>query len=114
LVLTTCGRKSGRVRSVPLQHFPDGQSIIVVAANGGLDRPPAWYLNLTASPVATVEVDGRIVQVRATELPEEQAEGFWPRVLGLAPDYERYPKRTSRRIPLVRLTPVTRGGFAHG
>jgi deazaflavin-dependent oxidoreductase (nitroreductase family) len=107
LVLTTRGRKSGRARSVPLQYFPDGQSMIVLAANSGLDRPPNWYVNLTASPTATVEVDGRTVQVLATELTDEQAHAFWPRVLELAPDYKRYPKRTSRRIPLVRLTPVT-------
>jgi len=50
LLLTTRGRKSGLERTVPLQFFPDGDDMIVVAANSGLPSPPGWYFNLTASP----------------------------------------------------------------
>lgn len=35
LLLTTRGRKSGIARTVPLQFFPDGKRMIVVAANIG-------------------------------------------------------------------------------
>jgi hypothetical protein len=45
--------------------------------------------------------------VRAEELPDEEAAAFWPRVLQAAPDYARYPRRTSRRTPLLRLVPAT-------
>jgi hypothetical protein len=41
LLLTTRGRKSGKERTVPLQFFPDGDDMIVVAANSGLHRPRA-------------------------------------------------------------------------
>jgi deazaflavin-dependent oxidoreductase (nitroreductase family) len=107
LVLTTRGRRSGKQRTVPLQYFPDGDDMIVVAANSGLPSPPGWYFNLTADPLARVEVGSRTLQVRAEELPAEEAAAFWPRVLQVAPDYARYPKRTSRRIPLIRLAPAT-------
>ena len=40
LLLTTRGRKSGLERTVPLQFFPDGDDMIVVAANSGLPSPP--------------------------------------------------------------------------
>ena len=106
LVLTTRGRKSGLDRTVPLQFFPDGESMIVVAANSGLPSPPGWYFNLTADPRARVEVAGRTLRVRAEELAVDEAAAFWPRVLDTAPDYAKYPKRTSRRIPLIRLVPV--------
>jgi deazaflavin-dependent oxidoreductase (nitroreductase family) len=106
LLLTTRGRKSGQERTVPLQFFADGADMIVVAANSGLPSPPGWYFNLTANPVARVEVGDRTLQVRAEELSREQAAAFWPRVLQIAPDYARYPRRTSRRLPLVRLVPT--------
>jgi hypothetical protein len=67
----------------------------------------AQYFNLTADPRAWVEIGGRRLAVRAEELPAEEAAAFWPRVLQVAPDYARYPRRTSRRIPLLRLVPAT-------
>jgi deazaflavin-dependent oxidoreductase (nitroreductase family) len=106
LLLTTRGRRSGRERTVPLQFFPDGDTLIVVAANSGLSSPPGWYFNLTATPAARVEVAGRTLNVRAEELPADQAAAFWQRVLQIAPDYARYPRRTNRRLPLMRLVPV--------
>jgi deazaflavin-dependent oxidoreductase (nitroreductase family) len=109
LLLSTRGRKSGLERTVPLQFFPDGDDMIVVAANSGLPSPPGWYFNLTADPLARVEVGDRTLQARAEELSLEEAAAFWPRVLQVAPDYARYPRRTSRRIPMVRLVPVGPG-----
>ena len=109
LVLTTRGRRSGKERIVPLQYFPDGDDLIVVAANSGLPSPPGWYCNLTADPRAKVEVGGRTLAVRAQELSAEEAAAFWPHVLQAAPDYARYLRRTSRRIPLLRLIPCNPG-----
>jgi len=108
LILTARGRRSGLPRSVLLQFFPDGQDMIVVAANSGLPAHPGWYFNLKADPHADVEVEGATVHVRAEELSAEDAAAWWPRVLQIAPDYGRYLKRTNRVIPLLRLTPVGR------
>src|SRR4029453_10194934 len=105
LVLTTRGRRSGLERTVPLQFFPAGDHMIVVAANSGLPARLGWYFNLTADPRARVEVAGRTLRVRAEELSAHEAPAFWRRVLKTAPDYARYPRRTSRRIPLIRLIP---------
>ncbi len=108
LILTTRGRRSGLPRSVLLQFFPDGHDMIVVAANSGLPAHPDWYLNLKAHPHAHVEVDGRTMQVLAEQMPAMDAAAFWPRVLEIAPDYARYPRRTARVIPLLRLIPADR------
>jgi deazaflavin-dependent oxidoreductase (nitroreductase family) len=83
--------------------------MIVVAANSGLPSPPGWYFNLTTDPFVWVEVGERTLQARAEELSAEEEAVFWPRVLQVAPDYARYPRRTSRRIPMVRLVPVGPG-----
>lgn len=110
LVLTVRGRRSGRPRTVVVQYFPDGEDLVVVAANSGLPTHPAWYLNLTAAGDACAEVEGRTLRVRAEQLSPEEAEVFWPRVLQQAPDYARYRRRTRRVIPLLRLVPVDRPG----
>jgi deazaflavin-dependent oxidoreductase (nitroreductase family) len=112
LILTATGRRSGLPRAVIVQFFPDGQDMIVVADNSGLPTHPAWYFNLKAHPEARVEVEGRTLEVRAEELSPEEAAAFWPRVLDTAPDYARYPRRTTRGIPLLRLIPVGGGGQA--
>lgn len=106
LVLTTRGRRSGQLRTVVVQFFPDGDDLIVVAANSGMPKPPAWYLNLRDQPTARVEVDGRTVAVRAEELSEGEAAAAWLRVLATAPDYARFHSRTDRRIALLRLVPL--------
>jgi deazaflavin-dependent oxidoreductase (nitroreductase family) len=105
LLLTTRGRRSGLERTVMLQFFPYGANMVVVAANSGWPSHPGWFHNLKAAPMARVEVMGRIIQVRAEELPADEAAAFWPRILLRAPGYARYRKATNRTLPLVRLVP---------
>ncbi len=103
LILTTRGRRSGRDHAVLLQFFPDGESMIVVAANSGRAAQPDWYVNLLATPTARIEIRGRVVAVHAEPLPAHEATAFWPSILRRAPTYARYRAATSRTIPLVRL-----------
>ena len=103
LVLTTVGRKSGKQRSVMLQYFHDGDDMLLVAADGGSDRHPAWFHNLMAQPLAEVEIAGQTVPVRAERVGDTEAIALWPAILERAPDYERYLRATDRTIPLVRL-----------
>lgn len=74
LLLTVTGRKSGRERTTPLMYERDGDGLIVVASNGGMDWPPAWWLNLHAHPAAVVEIDGERRTTRAEQAnPAERA-----------------------------------------
>lgn len=127
VLLTTRGRRTGRARTVPLQCFPDGQDMVVVAANGGMPTHPGWYFNLKAHPDAEVEIfdgvhdprhrvpfgEGEKTAVRAEELPAGEAAAFWPRILQAAPEYAKYPERTGRAIPLIRLVPLLDGVRGH-
>jgi deazaflavin-dependent oxidoreductase (nitroreductase family) len=106
LLLTTTGRRSGKERTVVLQYFPDGDSMMLAAANDGGQADPAWYLNLKANPVARAEVGTRAIDVHAEELSAEEAAAWWPRIVERDANYERYARATSRRIPLMRLDPV--------
>jgi deazaflavin-dependent oxidoreductase (nitroreductase family) len=105
LLLTTRGRRTGRDRTVVLQFFPDGEAMVVTAANDGGDAYPAWYHNLTAEPDARVEVQGRSLPVRAEELPAEEAGAWWERIVERDPSYARFRLATDRRFPILRLVP---------
>jgi deazaflavin-dependent oxidoreductase (nitroreductase family) len=105
LLLTTTGRKSGAARTTPLCYFPDGDDLVVVASNGGMDWFPDWWLNLMSDPHATVEIGRRRRRVVArTASPEERAR-LWAALTKVAPGYLEYERRTSREIPLGLLRP---------
>jgi F420H(2)-dependent quinone reductase len=103
--LTTRGRKSRRERTVVLQYFPDGDAMVVVAANDGGEAYPSWYLNLSSSPDAVVEVSGRRIPVHASELEGGEGAKWWQRILAAAPAYGLYRRATTRPFPILRLVP---------
>ena len=105
VLLTTRGRKSGRKHTVLLQSFPEGEDMLLVAANSGRSSHPDWLFNLKADSTAQVEIGNRTLLVRAEQVPGDEAEALWPRILRHAPTYARYRRATDRPIPLVRLVP---------
>jgi deazaflavin-dependent oxidoreductase (nitroreductase family) len=72
LRLHTVGRRSGQARIAMIGYFEDGPNLVTLAMNGWGTADPAWWLNLQADPVATVDVpDGsREVRARAAHGPE--------------------------------------------
>jgi len=105
LLLTTTGRRSGRSHTRPLIHLVDGDSYVIVASNAGQDHAPAWFHNLVAEPVATVEIGATTIPVRAEVVAADEATDLWPRLDALFGGYVKYRRKTSREIPLVRLRP---------
>ena len=105
-LLTTTGRRSGRQRTVPLLYVPDGDDIVVVASRGGMGSHPAWYLNLLASPWASVQVDSLSQRVRARDATSVERRRLWPRLTAAYPYFDAYQLRTSRQIPVVILSPA--------
>src|SRR5215212_4647192 len=93
-LLTTTGRRSGKPRTTPLNCFPHGDGLVVVASNGGSDRFPAWYHNLTAHPQVTVQVGGAVRAMTARTATEEERAEIWPRVIAQARTFAGYEKRT--------------------
>jgi deazaflavin-dependent oxidoreductase (nitroreductase family) len=76
-----------------------------VASYGGSDRPPAWYVNLTANPDVQVEVGWSRQRYRARTLDDTEAKPLWTEILKRNPAYADYQRRTDRKIPIVELTP---------
>ena len=105
LLLNTTGRKSGQRRTNPLLYVRDGEDFVLIASNGGAPRHPAWYLNLMATPNATVEVGDREFRVRAEEADGEEKARLWQKMVEMYPAYDSYQKKTDREIPLLVLHP---------
>jgi deazaflavin-dependent oxidoreductase (nitroreductase family) len=102
LVLETLGRRSGKARVTPLVYVPHGDNLVVVPANAGAARPPAWWLNLQAAGqgVATLRKRRRTVKPRIAAGTEHEL--LWQRVAAVAP-LDHYQRRTNRPLPIVVL-----------
>jgi F420H(2)-dependent quinone reductase len=103
LVLITTGRRSGQERSTPVVYMPDGDRWIVAPGNAGLDRPPAWWLNLQARPEAEIVVDGERVAIRARLAEGEERERLMAATADYNPEWVQYREMTTREIPVVVL-----------
>ena len=72
LLLTTRGRKTGQRRTLPLAYVEYKEDLIVVASNGGSDKPPDWWLNLQSAALAEVQINGETFEVTWSEAPQEE------------------------------------------
>jgi F420H(2)-dependent quinone reductase len=106
LLLTLTGRKSGRRWTTPLMYRADGDDLIVAASNGGMDWAPSWWLNLRANPVADVQLGATHYTVRAEPADAAEQARLWPLMNQTWGGFDRYQRRTSRVIPLVKLHPI--------
>jgi deazaflavin-dependent oxidoreductase (nitroreductase family) len=106
LLLTTRGRRSGKLRRTALIFGGDGDRFVVVGSNGGKARHPAWYLNLLADPRVEVQVGPEVFPAKAVEADGEERSRLWEFMLSVYPQYASYQQRTSRRIPVVVLDPA--------
>ncbi|MFF2410525.1 nitroreductase family deazaflavin-dependent oxidoreductase [Streptomyces sp. NPDC058092] len=66
---------------------------------------PRWYRNLLANPDAVLRVGDRVRAVRARVLDADERAASWRHVVRSFKGYAEYQRRTTREIPLVRLSP---------
>lgn len=106
LFLTTVGRKSGTMRTVPLAYVRDDGDYVVAASNGGSDWEPGWWLNLQSDPRATIAVDGATLTVVASAVEDDDRDRLWRRLSEQLDTYDAYQRKVRRQIALVRLRPT--------
>src|SRR5712692_3068467 len=106
LALTTTGRKSGLPRNVSLVYIKSGSSYVVAATNSGRDKHPAWYFNLRSNPQVTIRIKNQQIKAVAETAGPEQRKQLWEQLVEASPMLARYPKLTSREIPMILLRPV--------
>ncbi|MBU2668510.1 nitroreductase family deazaflavin-dependent oxidoreductase [Actinoplanes bogorensis] len=101
--LTTTGARTGQPRTTPVLGVPDGDNLVVIAANFGDRRNPSWYHNLRAHPRATVASRS----VVAVELTGPERDRLFAAAVRMNPGWLRFRDRADvRQIPVIRLTPV--------
>lgn len=107
LLLHTVGAKTGVRRTNSLTYARDGGDYLIVASNGGSPRSPGWYHNLRADPNVEINVGPKRFAVTAQPvLPgDPDRDRLWRIVTRFNKAYPEYQKKTSRPIPIVRLTP---------
>jgi deazaflavin-dependent oxidoreductase (nitroreductase family) len=103
LLLTTTGRRSGKLRRTALIYGRDGADYVVVASLGGAPTHPLWYLNLTEDPEVGVQVGAETFHARARTATGEEKARLWRLMLEIWPPYAEYQTRTDRDIPVVIL-----------
>jgi deazaflavin-dependent oxidoreductase (nitroreductase family) len=103
LLLTTTGRKTGLPRTRTLMYLRDGDDYVIVASNAGLDKPPAWWFNLKATPRVSVQVGSRELKAVAQIAGPAEHARLWQELVELNPFYAAYQGRTDRVLDVVVL-----------
>jgi deazaflavin-dependent oxidoreductase (nitroreductase family) len=121
LLLTTTGARSGRPHTTPVAYLPDGgERLLVIGSAGGAPRHPAWFHNLVAHPVVTVEDGIFTYRATATVLSGAERDRAFARAAEADPGWADYQRKTTRELPVVALTAIpgpprtsaqTPGGF---
>ena len=108
IVLTTRGKKTGKLRKTPLMRVERDGSYAVVASLGGAPKHPVWYYNIVADPHVELQ-DGSVKRdMVAREVTGEEKALWWDRAVAAWPDYAEYQKKTDRQIPVFVLDLVDR------
>ncbi len=103
LLLTTRGKKTGLLRTVPLPYFVIEGRVVLVASFAGGEQNPAWYGNLRQAPEVTVRRGREVFTARAAPIEGAERDRLWGNLVAEWPRYATYQQKTARQIPLVEL-----------
>lgn len=103
VLLTTTGARTGRALVKPLAAFEDGGRLYVIASYAGAPTHPAWYHNLVANPVVTVEHNGEKYEAVAKVVPDDERDRLYPKLVAQVGQFGEYQEKTERKIPMVEL-----------
>ncbi len=102
------GRKSGKRTVTPVMYLGDADAptnIYVFASYAGAKTNPAWYYNLTAAGVGTIELGTETFDVTVKEITGEERERIYRVQASRYPGFAEYEEKTEgvRTIPVLAL-----------
>ena len=106
LILHTVGAKSGQERVNPTAYVEDDNKFVIIASKGGAPTHPAWYYNILAHPLVSVEVGTEFFLARAEVATEPERTRLYNKMADMLPGFNEYRQKTSRVIPVITLTRV--------
>lgn len=103
VLLHTVGAKSGQPRLSPLAYLEIDGKVLIVGSYAGASSNPAWVHNLRANPKAHIEIGTDAYDITARELPADERDAAYPKIVEKAPVFADYQAKTPRAIPLFEL-----------
>jgi deazaflavin-dependent oxidoreductase (nitroreductase family) len=107
--LTTLGKRSGLPRFVIVGYFEDSPNLVTLAMNGWADAEPGWWINLQATPEATVLLRTGPRSVRARAAVKDERERLWAQFgnyPGWGDDIDNLSARRSMDTTVVVFEPL--------
>ena len=115
MVITTTGRKSGKLFTVPIGYQRDGDTIIAFTV-GGISN---WYKNVAQNPLVTLEIKKKVYPMRGVyvtdsqeirqilEVYKREQPNMLPRFFGIPSDSNGDDlMKAAEKIRFVRFSPV--------
>jgi len=103
LLLTATGRRTGQSRTLPIGYSEFESAYVIVGSKGGAPTHPAWFLNLQANPVVSVQVEADRFEARARIAVGDERARRWHGIVEASPVMQTYQDGTDREIPVVLL-----------
>ncbi len=100
IVMTTVGRKSGKVRKVPLMKVEHNGEYAIIASKGGAPKNPAWVANLLAEPKVMIQDGPEPFDALVRLVEGAERDEWWQRSVAAYPPYAEYQAKTDREIPV--------------
>ena len=104
IVMTTVGRKTGKVRKVPLMRVEHEGEYALIASEGGAPAHPGWYRNLTADPHVTIQDGSTPMEAEVRLVTGDERDMWWQRAVAAYAPYAEYQEKTEREIPVLIAT----------
>jgi deazaflavin-dependent oxidoreductase (nitroreductase family) len=105
LLITTRGRRTGRLRRTALYYGRDGDRYVLVATGD-----PAWYRNLLEHPAVVLQVRTETFAAVARPARADERQRLWELMVGVFPKYEGYEREAGRPLPVVVVEPRQMAG----
>jgi deazaflavin-dependent oxidoreductase (nitroreductase family) len=103
MLLATRGARTGLERTAIVTYTRDGDRYVIAASKSGAPTNPAWFYNLQANPVVSVEAGGETFMARATVARGAERDRLWDQHAAERPEFREYPSKTDRVIPVILL-----------
>jgi F420H(2)-dependent quinone reductase len=106
VLITYRGRKTGKLRKLPLMRVEHDGVYAAVASKGGAPEHPGWYTSIRDEPHVELQ-DGTVTKdFIAREVSGEERDIWWKRSVAAYPPYAEYQTKTDRLIPVFVLEPA--------
>lgn len=113
LLLTTTGRRTGKLHTTPVFYVPDAERLVICSVNPSFDHASPWTLNLRAQPVARIQVGHTVATYHAREANSEEIDRYWPRLVEIWPAYQAHYADGGQRALFVLEPTLATGLLPH-